>query len=414
MKVLVLNCGSSSVKYQLIETSPELMASGSDRLLARGSVEPVGTEAIPDHNEAIRIALASLADPERGAIQRLEEIEGVGHRIVHGGERFRESVLIDDSVIRGIEECVDLAPLHNPHNLSGYFASRRLLPQAAHVAVFDTAFHQTLPAKAYTYGLPHGLCARYRLRRYGFHGTSHRYLAQRFAQIHKRYPEACKLITCHLGNGCSMCAIEGGRSVDTTMGFTPLEGLLMGTRTGDVDPAAVLHIMRWERLTVELMDSLLNKGSGLYGISGISNDMRTLLEHARRGNERACLALDVFCYRIRKYIGAYYAVLDGADAIIFTGGIGENAAAIRARACESLDSLGIRVDAATNSSALGVEADISAEGTRTRVWVIPTNEELLIGRDTARCIAGQPQCGEPQPNSPASGGCFQSGRAGGN
>lgn len=407
MKVLVLNSGSSSVKFQLIETSLELMREDRDRLLARGAVERIGepegeisyetlgyprtnvTARVADHAEAIRTALAYLTDPRQGAIQRLGEIEGVGHRMVHGGERFRESVLIDESVIRQIEECVELAPLHNPHNLSGYYASRGLLPEALHVAVFDTAFHQTLPPKAYTYGLPHALCARYKLRRYGFHGTSHRYVSQRFAQIHHSSPEAYKLITCHLGNGCSMCAIDRGASVDTSMGFTPLEGLLMGTRTGDVDAAAVLHIMLREKLSVERMDALLNKSSGLYGISGISNDMRTLLEQAGAGEERARLAVEVFCYRIRKYIGAYFAVLNGADAVIFTGGIGENAPRIRAAACDSLDALGIRLDPVRNESAVGLEMDISAEGASTRVWVIPTNEELLIGRDTVRCILGR-------------------------
>lgn len=407
MKVLVLNCGSSSVKFGLIETSPELMACDRDLVLARGSVEPIGVTGgfvsyetcgrprvsfiapVADHNEAIRIALGCLTDPLSGVIRAVDEIGGVGHRIVHGGERFRESALIDDSVIRGIEECVELAPLHNPHNLSGYLACRRLLPQAAHVAVFDTAFHQTLPPEAYTYALPHRLCARYRLRRYGFHGTSHRYMAQRFAKIHNGSPEEYKLITCHLGNGCSLCAIDRGRSVDTTMGFTPLEGLVMGTRCGDVDPAAVLHVMAWEQLSVHLMDSLLNKGSGLYGISGISNDMRTLLEHARNGDERACLALNVFCYRIRKYVGAYIAVLNGADAVVFTGGIGENAPVVRAGACKSLEALGIRLDAARNESAIGVEMDISAPDSATRIWVIPTNEELLIARDTVRCISAR-------------------------
>jgi acetate kinase len=260
------------------------------------------------------------------------------------------------------------------------------MPGAAHVAVFDTAFHQTLPPAAYTYGLPYEVCARYKLRRYGFHGTSHRYVALRFAEIHRRPPEDFKLITCHLGNGCSMCAIDRGRSVDTSMGLTPLEGLLMGTRSGDTDPGAVLHLMQWERLDVEQMDSLLNHASGLHGISGVSNDMRTLLESAREGNGRARLAIDVFCYRIRKYIGAYFAALSGADAVVFTAGIGENAPAIRAAACESLEALGIRIDPARNGAALGVEADISADGAATRVWVIPTNEELLIGRDTVRCI----------------------------
>ena len=385
MKVLVLNSGSSTVKYQLFETSLELMDANQDRMLTRGIVDRIG-EAVPDHARAVEIALDQLADPRRGVVRKLEEIEAVGHRIVHGGEYFSEPVRIDESVVARIRECIALAPLHNPHNLSTYESCRRRMPGAAHVAVFDTAFHQTLPPAAYTYGLPFEVCARYKLRRYGFHGTSHRYVALRFAQIHRRPPEDFKLITCHLGNGCSMCAIHRGRSVDTSMGLTPLEGLLMGTRAGDTDPGAALHLMKWERLSVEQMDSLLNHSSGLYGISGVSNDMRTLLESARGGNGRARLAIDVFCYRIRKYIGAYYAALDGADAVVFTAGIGENAPAIRAAACESLEALGIRIDPARNEAALGVEADISVDDAATRVWVIPTNEELLIGRDTVRCI----------------------------
>ncbi len=399
MKILVLNCGSSSVKFALIETGE-----AEERVLARGEVEPVGTgestvrSEVPgagqritearaqDHNEAIRLALEALTDPVSGVIRAPEEIQAVGQRIVHGGERFHEPAVMDDEVVHAIRDCVALAPLHNPHNLSGYFASLRWLPHAAQVAVFDTAFHRTLPPHAYAYALPQGLCARYRVRRYGFHGTSHRWMAERFAEIHGRPTSAFRLITCHLGSGCSMCAIAGGRSVDTSMGMTPLEGLVMGTRAGDVDAAAVLHIMQWEQLSVERMDALLNKGSGLYGISGLSNDMRTLLEHAARGDQRAALAIDVFCYRIRKYIGAYYAVLNGADAVIFTGGIGENAPHIRARACDSLEALGIRLDPARNEAAVGVEMEISAPEAATRVWVIPTNEELLIARETARAL----------------------------
>ncbi len=388
MKILVLNCGSSSVKFQLIETSPELAASGTDRLLARGAIERIGEAAhVPDHEHAIRQALASLTDPQQGAIHGLEEIDAVGHRMVHGGEHFRESVVIDEAVLHAIEECVPLAPLHNPHNLAGYHASRRLLPHARHVAVFDTAFHQTLPPQAYTYGLPHALAARHRLRRYGFHGTSHRYLTLRFAELHRGTPEAFNLITCHLGNGCSMCAVERGRCVDCSLGFTTVEGLLMGTRTGDVDASAVLHVMAWERLGLERMQEILHKESGLYGISGVSNDVRTLLAQAHAGHARARLALDVFCYRIRKYIGAYFAALGGAQAVIFSAGIGENAPEIRAAVCEPLAALGIRLDPAKNARAVALEMDISADDAPVRVWVIPTNEELLIARDTVRCLA---------------------------
>ena len=388
MKVLVLNCGSSSVKFQFIETSPELAAAGQDRLLARGSIERIGEgAAAPDHEHAIRLGLASLTDPQQGAIRDVEEIEAVGHRMVHGGEHFREPVVIDEGVLRAIEDCVPLAPLHNPHNLTGYRASRRLLPHARHVAVFDTAFHQTLPPKAYTYGLPYQLALRHRLRRYGFHGTSHRYLMLRFAELHQRAPETFNLITCHLGNGCSMCAIERGRAVDCSLGFTTLVGLLMGTRTGDVDAGAILQLMAWEQLSVERMHEILYKQSGLYGLSGISNDVRTLLEHARAGQARARLALEVFCYGIQKYIGGYYAALGGADAVIFSAGIGENAPEIRAAVCDPLGALGIRLDAEKNARAVGLEMDISAADAPVRVWVIPTNEELLIARDTVRCLA---------------------------
>ena len=399
MKVLVLNCGSSSVKFALIEAGEGALAT-----LARGLIEPIGARegvawceasggqrrshpaTMADHGHAIRLVLEMLVEPELGVIGSWEEIGVVGHRIVHGGDRFREPAIIDEAVARAIQECVALAPLHNPHNLSAYFASRSLLPWAVHVAVFDTAFHQTLPPKAYTYALPYELCARYRVRRYGFHGTSHRWMAERYAELHGRPLQDFKLITCHLGNGCSMCAIERGRSVDTSTGMTALEGLVMGTRSGDVDTAAVLRLMQWEQLSIERMDALLYKASGLLGISGISNDMRTLLEHAARGDERAALAIEVFCYRIRKYIGAYYAVLNGADAVIFTGGIGENAPEIRWRVCESLDALGIRLDQERNRAAVGREADLSADDARTRVWVIPTNEELLIARETVRAL----------------------------
>ncbi len=408
MKVLVLNCGSSSVKFQLIDSSLETAAAGTDRLLARGSVERLGeaaarlayerpgqpllTAAIggADHERAIDHGLRCLAGAGHGAVGSLKEIDAVGHRIVHGGERFRESALIDQAVLEGIEECAPLAPLHNPHNLAGYRASRRLLPHARHVAVFDTAFHQTLPPVAYTYGLPHELAARRRLRRFGFHGTSHRYLMLRYAQLRGRPPEDFRLITCHLGNGCSMCAIERGRSVDCSLGFTTVEGLIMGTRAGDVDAAAVLQLMAWENMTPERMQDVLHRESGLLGVSGVSNDVRTLSEHARAGHARAGLALDLFCYRIRKYIGAYLAALGMADAVIFSAGIGENQPGIRAAVCGPLSELGIRLDPEKNERAKGIEMDISAAGAAVRTWVIPTNEELLIARDTVRCLAAAP------------------------
>ncbi len=408
MKILVLNCGSSSVKFQLIETSPEQIAANQDRLLARGAVEKIGTaEAIVsyevpgktstkfsreilDHKTAIKTAAGALTDPAGAVISQPEEIEGVGHRVVHGGEYFTASVRMDEKVLKQIEDTIDLAPLHNPQNLKGYYASRALFPQAAQVAVFDTAFHHSMAPAAYLYGLPYVLYTRYKIRRYGFHGTSHRYVSYRFAQIHGQTREAYKMITCHLGNGCSMCAIDHGKSVDTSMGFTPLEGLIMGTRTGDVDPAAVLYIMANEDLTAAEVGSLLNKHSGLYGVSGISNDMRTLLQEIQAGNSRARLAVDLFCYRAKRYLGALFAVLNGADAVIFTGGIGENAPAVRAQICDSLDALGIHIDAAKNETAVAREMDIGAAGAAVRTWVIPTDEELLIARDTLRCILGIP------------------------
>src|SRR5579863_348143 len=394
MKILVLNCGSSSVKFQLIETSPAQIASNQDRMLARGEVERIGSgdaivsyqappapparlsRPILKHKQALEAAFECMRASE-SALGRLEEIEGVGHRVVHGGERFHESVLIDEDVVRGIEASIDLAPLHNPHNLKGYDAARELLPHAAHVAVFDTAFHQTLPARAYLYGLPYDYYTRHKLRRYGFHGTSHRYVSYRFAQLHGATPAGYKLITCHLGNGCSVCAIDHGKSVDTSMGLTPLEGLLMGTRPGDLDPGAVLYLVGTAEMGLHEVEVLLNKQSGLYGLSGRSNDMRDLLAELDRGDARARQAVDVFCYRVTKYIGAYFAAMDGADAVIFAGGIGENSPPVRAQICASLGALGVRLDADKNRQAAGVELEIGESGAPTRVWVIPTNEELL-------------------------------------
>jgi len=398
MRVLSLNCGSSSVKCQLFETSLEQIEANSDRHLGRVLVERIGTEEavvrsgteeikrrIADHHEAIGVAVGMLS-------QKPHEIEAVGHRVVHGGERFSAPVELDETVAREIEELSELAPLHNPENLQGYRAARAVLPRARHVAVFDTAFHHTLPPKAYVYGLPDEVWRRHKVRRYGFHGTSHRYVAGRYAQIHRRSVRDYKLITCHLGNGCSVSAVERGQSVDTSMGFTPLEGLLMGTRSGDIDAGAVLHIMGKEQLTPAEMDILLNRRSGLYGLSTASNDMRTLLDLCHGGHAAARLAVDAFCYRAKKYLGAYHAVLNGCDAVIFTGGIGENAPEIRAEICGSLDALGIRLDPARNQAAIGVEANIAAEGASVEVWVVPTDEGLVIARDTLHCLAG---VGEP-------------------
>jgi acetate kinase len=397
MKVLVLNCGSSSLKFQLIETEGD---DAKDRTLAKGLVEDTGGTAILhyeaegkkpvrdaigafQHRAAVERALAILTDPENGVIPKKEEISAVGHRVVHGGERFQESVLIDDEVIEGIEENIALAPLHNPGNLQGYRAAKAVLPDVPHVAVFDTSFHHSMPPEAYLYALPYSLYQRFGIRRFGFHGTSHRFVSGRLAARLGRdlADPDLRLITCHLGNGASACAIRGGRSIDTSMGFTPLEGLVMGTRCGDVDPAALLFVMGRDELNAAEASALMNKHSGLLGISGLSNDMRSLLEAEEKGNERAGLAIDVFCYRLRKYIGAYIAALGGVDAIAFAGGIGENAPAVRARTLQGLEALGLVVDAERNEAARGAEAEISPEGARSRIFVVPTNEELLIARD---------------------------------
>ncbi len=406
MKILVLNFGSSSAKSQLVETDAGRIASHSDRLLLKIRIDRMGTPfsvlhcETPDGRKSktpkpiykAEEAFQSILDAclQLGGLQTPDEIEGVGHRVVHGGERFHHSVLMTPEVADEIEDTVDLAPLHVPHNLKGYHAARAVLPKARHAAVFDTSFHQTIPPHAYLYGLPYLYYERYKIRRYGFHGTSHRYLNYRFAQIHERPRDAFKLITCHLGNGCSLCAIDRGRSVETSMGFTPLEGLLMGTRCGDVDPVAVLHAIAQEEMNMQEIESMLNRHSGLYGVSGVSSDMRVLLEEAGKGNARARLAVDMFCHRVVKYIGAYFAVLGGCDAIVFSGGIGENAASIRARIGASLTALGVRIDTAVNDAAIGTETRISTADSTVAAWAIPTNEELLIARDTFRAIEGLP------------------------
>jgi acetate kinase len=308
---------------------------------------------------------------------------------VHGGERFSRSVLFTPEILVSIEACNALAPLHNPHNLRGYSAALAILPTVPHAAVFDTAYHQTMPPHAYHYGLPHVLYERHGIRRYGFHGTSHRYVGWRSQALLGRPREALRLVTCHLGNGASLCAIDRGRSVDTSMGFTPLEGLLMGTRTGDIDASVVFHLMHQEDLTEHQVTAMLNKHSGLYGVSGLTHDMRELLKAEAEGHERAKLAIDMFCYRVRKYIAAYAGAMGGVDAVIFTGGIGENAPAIRARSLAGLEFMGIAVDAGRNEEVFGSEADISAPAATVLSLVIPTNEELLIARDTLRCIVGE-------------------------
>jgi len=409
VRILVLNAGSSSLKFQLIDTDGAAIAESRDRRLARGQVERIGGQAIVtlaaadapptkttapirDHAAAVEHVITWLAGPDSGvAIESVAEIEAVGHRVVHGGERFTHSTRIDDEVRRELEELIELAPLHNPHNLRGIAAARSALgtgiPQ---VAVFDTAFHHSLPDTAYLYAIPYQLYRRHRVRRYGFHGTSHRYVAYRYRQLTGRARENTKIITLHLGNGASACAIDGGKSIDTSMGFTPLEGLVMGTRSGDIDPAILDFVSAKEGLSLHELDSMLNKQSGLLGLSGLTADMRELLaEEAEHGDRRARLAVDLVCYRVKKYLGSYLAAMNGADAIVFAGGIGENSPDVRARICAEMDWLGISLDPARNASLPGSEGRIDAEGSRVELWVIPTDEELLIARDTWRVVTGE-------------------------
>ena len=370
MNILVLNAGSSSLKFELFAVTPESIDTNSERILAKGEAERAASMG-----EALESIFRQIGSTV---------VEAVGHRVVHGGERFHESVIIDAEVEKQIEELSILAPLHNPHNLEGYRAARAHLPGVPQVAAFDTAFHHTLPLRAYVYGLPYEYLTEKKIRRYGFHGISHRYVSWRFAHLHGKKRADYRMITCHLGNGCSVCAIDQGRSIDTSMGFTPLEGLIMGTRSGDVDAGAVLHLITQEREDPAMLLHVLNGASGLKGISGISNDMRDLLREEGAGNERAALAIEAFCYRIRKYVGMYLAAMNGADALIFTGGIGENAAVIRARICEDLGNLGIAVDSEANARDSKDAREVG--NSKIPVWVVPTDEELLIARDTLRCI----------------------------
>ena len=408
MHILVLNVGSSTIKFQLVDTDGAMIAAASDKRLARGVVERIGGEAIvtlvamdrpatrqavalKNHAAAVEFIVAWLTSAESGVpISKLADIEAVGHRVVHGGERFTQSTAIDDTLRHALEELIELAPLHNPHNLKGINAAKAVLgPGVPQVAVFDTAFHHSMPERAYLYAIPYQLYRRYGVRRYGFHGTSHRYVSWRYGQITGRRREQIRIITLHLGNGASACAIVGGRSIDTSMGFTPLEGLVMGTRSGDLDPAVLDYVSYKEGLSLTEMESLLNKQSGLLGLSGLTGDMRELLaEEAEHGDRRARLAIDIFCYRARKYLGGYLAAMNGADAIVFAGGIGENAPSIRARILEQLDWLDIRVDATKNAALRGTEGRFDAPGGKMELWVIPTDEELLIARDTWRVVTG--------------------------
>jgi acetate kinase len=411
MNVLVLNAGSSTLKFQLIQTDRERLTAHTDVKLARGAIERIGGEAVitvragvgeatrgtaplRDMRAAVEHAISYMAAHDSGVgIDSVAQVEAVGHRVVHGGERFQRSALIDAEVLKGISDTIDLAPLHNPHNLRGIQAATTVLgPGVPQVAVFDTAFHHTLPERAYIYAIPYQLYRRHRVRRYGFHGTSHRYLAFRYRQLTGIAREATRLVTLHLGNGCSACAISGGNSVDTSMGFTPLEGLVMGTRSGDVDPAILDYVASKEGLTLAEVEGLLYNHSGLLGISGLTNDVRELLAEAEEhADRRARLALDVFCYRVRKYVGAYLAAMGGADAIVFAGGVGENAATIRDEICAGLGWMGLELDRERNATTVGGrEGRISADGSRLEAWVIPTDEELLIARDTYRVVTGLP------------------------
>ncbi len=401
MKILILNCGSSSVKYQLLD-----MPDG--KRLASGDVSRIGMSAavlshkpfdrpeikiageILDHIVAIEHVVTILLSPNHGVIKSKEEISAVGHRVVHGGEAFPNSVLINDDVMQKVRQCIDLAPLHNPHNLRGINAVRKILPDVPQVAVFDTALYSKMPKYAYIYPLPYILYKKYQIRRYGFHGMSHFYVSRRAAQILGKPLNQMKVITAHLGNGCSMSAFLNGVAIDTSMGFTPLEGLVMGTRCGDVDPAIILNIMGREELSLHEANTLLNKHSGLQGISGISSDVRDILRASDEGNEMAKLALDIYCYRIRKYIGAYTAALGGVDCIVFTAGVGENSPIIREKCCTNLEYLGVKIDSNANAMAVKKEMDITTKDSRVRVLAIPTNEELIIAEDTFN-IVGQAQ-----------------------
>ena len=398
MKILIVNAGSSSLKYQVIDMTDE-------STLAKGLVERIGIqgskitqisrgekhsleEPLKDHVEACKLMLRGLTNPEFGVIKSMDEIGAVGHRVLHGGERFTASAVINDEVMDAIEENIRFGPLHNPANLMGIRATMASMPGTPMVAVFDTSFHQTMPPKAFLYGIPMKYYRQYHLRRYGFHGTSHMYVSQRAAQLLGKKPEEVRLITCHLGNGSSVCAVAYGKCVDTSMGLTPLEGVLMGTRSGSVDPAVLQFIMNTENYSANEMLDVLNKKSGFLGLSGVSSDMRDVEQAAADGNEDAKTALDVQAYGVKKYIGAYAAAMGGVDAIVFTAGIGENSPALRARVMENMEYLGAGIDLVKNEQR-GKELDISAEGSKVRVLIIPTDEEIMIARDTMRLVTAK-------------------------
>ena len=410
MNILVLNSGSSSLKFQLIATDLERIRLDQDARLLKGEVERIGGEAIitlqardarktitapiRDMGAALDFVIRWIASDESGLaeVRGPADVHAVGHRVVHGGERFSESAVITDDVLKGIEACIELAPLHNPNNIKGILAARSLFgPGTPQVAVFDTAFHHSLPEYAYLYAIPYHLYRRHRIRRYGFHGTSHRYVAYRYRKLRNQTREQTNVITLHLGNGCSAAAIQKGHSVDTSMGMTPLEGLVMGTRSGDLDPAIVNLISSKEGLSPHEVESLLNTQSGLLGISGLTNDMRVLLDEVKENEDRrARLAIEVFCYRARKYVGAFLAAMNGAEGIVFTGGIGENSPEIRERICRGLEWAGVTLDESRNQQMIGKEGLISSGQSKLGVYAIPTDEELLIARDTVRCVLGEP------------------------
>lgn len=396
MKILVLNCGSSSVKYKLIE-------SDGGEVLAEGGVEKIGlpdsflkfkrpdgskgtiTVSMPDHKEAVKNVLTLLTDPKEGVIKSFDEIQAVGHRVVHGMEKFNKSVLITPEVIEQVKECYPVAPLHNPANITGIEAITDLIPGVPQVAVFDTAFHQTMPAKAFMYALPYDAYTKYGVRRYGFHGTSHRYVSRRACEFLGLDYQKQRIITCHIGNGASITAIKDGISVDTSMGLTPTEGLVMGTRVGDVDPGALTYLMKCENLDADALGNVINKKSGVLGISGISSDMRDIEDAIANGNERAKLAMDMYEYRILKYVGAYTAVLGGVDIIVFTAGVGENSPELREAVCDKLAYMGVKLDKEANRSR-GKEVLISTPDSSVKIVVIPTDEELVIAQDTAAIV----------------------------
>jgi len=397
LKILVVNCGSSSIKYQFINMTDE-------SVLAKGLVERIGMEGsvlthqpggkdkvvltadIKNHSIGIKMVLEALTDNEHGVIKSMKEISAIGHRVVHGAEKFADSVLITPAVMDALEECIEMAPLHNPPNILGINACAELMPGVPQVGVFDTAFHQTMPKHAFLYGIPFEAYEKYGLRRYGFHGTSHRYVSQQAAEMMGQHLTNLRIITCHLGNGASLAAVKHGKSIDTSMGFTPLEGLVMGTRCGEIDPAIIPFLMKKENMTPDQIDNYLNKKSGVLGLSGISSDFRDIEDAAKDGNERAGLALEVFAYKVRKYIGGYVAAMGGVDAIVFTAGLGENSVSMRDLICNGLEYLGTRIDPVKNN-VRGKAQEISADGSKVKIFVIPTNEELVIARDTKEICA---------------------------